>query len=131
MTYLDTEVVTVEIEAKELHYTDTIVSPGGVPWRVVSVSRSAYGKVKVVTVNDNDVEYGGTLAGNRVLTVVNKTRCDKCGGTGEYKGGGVVENGVYKGFSGPCFGCEAKGYQTRKDVIRNAVYHNKYARIPS
>lgn len=56
--------------------------------------------------------------------------CDGfCGGTGVFRGGGIVENGVYKGFSGPCFRCDGHGKQTPKDRRRNSTYDNHYRRI--
>jgi hypothetical protein len=35
--------------------------------------------------------------------------CGRCGGTGIYVGAGIVENGVFKGFTGTCFRCKGKG----------------------
>lgn len=52
-----------------------------------------------------------------------------CSGTGIFRGGGSVVNGVYQGFQGRCFPCDGKGWQNRADVIRNYVYWAKYARI--
>ena len=56
--------------------------------------------------------------------------CYKCAGSGTFYGRGIVENGVFKGFSGPCFGCKGKGYQTPQDSKRNNYYWNHVARIP-
>jgi len=48
--------------------------------------------------------------------------CWKCGGKGIFYGRGIVENGVFKGYSGPCFACNGKGKQTNGDVLRCATY---------
>lgn len=48
--------------------------------------------------------------------------CDGCRGDGVYYGAGAVVNGVFKGFTGRCFRCGGKGYQTDKDVKRNRYY---------
>lgn len=55
--------------------------------------------------------------------------CYKCGGSGLYYMGGAFVNGVYTGQTGKCFGCEGRGKQTPKDLIRCEVYWNKYARL--
>jgi DnaJ-class molecular chaperone len=54
---------------------------------------------------------------------MNETRkCAKCNGSGMYYGRGIVENGVFKGFSGPCYACVGKGHQTPADQRRNWGY---------
>lgn len=55
--------------------------------------------------------------------------CDDCAGRGVYYGRGYVENGVFKGFTGPCFRCNGKGYQTPEDRKRNAYYDQHVRRI--
>jgi hypothetical protein len=55
--------------------------------------------------------------------------CDGCRGDGIYRGAGGVENGVFKGFTGPCYRCGQKGYQTHKDQCRNRYYDNKIRRV--
>jgi hypothetical protein len=40
-------------------------------------------------------------------------------------------NGVFKGFTGKCFRCGGKGYQTEADRKRNAYYDNHVRRIPA
>ena len=55
----------------------------------------------------------------------------ECNGSGVYYGRGVVENGVFKGFSGPCYRCNGKGFQTEADRKRNAYYDNHVRRFPS
>lgn len=55
----------------------------------------------------------------------------ECGGSGVYYGAGYVENGVFKGFTGTCFRCGGKGYQTAADQKRNAYYDDHVRRIPS
>lgn len=49
-------------------------------------------------------------------------QCGNCHGSGLFYGRGVIENGVFKGFVGPCYGCGGKGYQTVADQRRNATY---------
>lgn len=39
--------------------------------------------------------------------------CGRCGGSGIYRGAGVVENGVFKGYQGTCYRCKGKGKCTR------------------
>ncbi len=51
--------------------------------------------------------------------------CDGCPGTGIYHGAGGTVNGVFKGFTGPCYRCDQKGYQTLKDQKRNRYYDSK------
>ena len=46
--------------------------------------------------------------------------CRRCAGTGQYITG--VTNGVPTGPGGLCFRCGGKGYQTAKDMRRNAYY---------
>jgi hypothetical protein len=55
--------------------------------------------------------------------------CDGCNGTGTYYGRGYVENGVFKGHTGPCFRCQGTGKQTPKDRKRNGYYDNHVRRI--
>jgi hypothetical protein len=55
--------------------------------------------------------------------------CDGCRGDGIYRGAGGTENGVFKGFTGPCYRCDQKGYQTHKDQNRNRYYDNKIRRV--
>ena len=52
--------------------------------------------------------------------------CPKCNGKGIYYGRGVIENGVFRGYSGPCYACAGKGKQTPEDQRRNWGYwrHN-------
>jgi hypothetical protein len=61
-------------------------------------------------------------------THADEVECDNCGGTGVFKGGGIVENGVYKGFQGTCFRCGGTGKQTQADQRRNWGYDNFYRR---
>ena len=49
-----------------------------------------------------------------------RTPCEKCGGTGRY-GWGAVVNGK-PSHSGECFACEGKGHQTDADRRRNWSY---------
>lgn len=69
----------------------------------------------------------------RTLTPEAKRRglqgCDGCNGSGIYYGRGYVENGVFKGFTGKCFRCNGKGFQTREDSRRNYGYDNFYRRV--
>lgn len=111
------------IAARELHAGDQIVCHDGT---IVDV-RKAFTRGERVRVE----LWGGQaypLAPDRPVTVLTEHSC-QCNGSGVFRGGGVVENGVYKGFQGQCFGCAGKGWQNRQDVIRNATYWAKYARI--
>lgn len=55
--------------------------------------------------------------------------CTACNGGGIYYGRGAVVNGVFKGFTGPCFRCQGKGKQTSADERRNRYYDNHVRRI--
>ena len=55
-------------------------------------------------------------------------KCSACSGRGTYYGRGYVENGVFKGYSGPCYRCQGKGVQTPKDRNRNRYYDKNVAR---
>ena len=59
-----------------------------------------------------------------VIVSGNET-CWKCGGSGIFYGGGIVENGVYKGYSGECYGCAGKGTQNNADRVRNHYYWHR------
>ena len=52
-------------------------------------------------------------------------QCWKCGGSGVFQGGGIVENGKYKGYSGDCYGCAGKGKQNDADRVRNHHYWHR------
>lgn len=55
--------------------------------------------------------------------------CDSTCRDGIYYGAGYVENGVFKGYTGPCFRCGGKGSQSPEDVKRNTYYDNHVRRI--
>lgn len=56
--------------------------------------------------------------------------CAKCNGSGEYRWGGAMVNGVWKGKSGACFSCRGTGKQNRRQIVRNITYNrHKLARI--
>jgi len=55
--------------------------------------------------------------------------CDGCRGDGIYYGRGAVVNGVFKGFTGTCYRCGGKGYQTDRDYRRNRYYDNHVRRV--
>ena len=55
--------------------------------------------------------------------------CWSCSGKGIYYGRGYVENGVFKGFTGPCFRCGGKGHQNQDDFTRNWGYDNFHRRV--
>ena len=55
--------------------------------------------------------------------------CHDCGGSGRYYGHGAVVNGVFKGFTGPCYRCQGTGVQTDADRKRNWGYDNFHRRI--
>jgi hypothetical protein len=63
------------------------------------------------------------------VTVSGDDQCWKCGGSGIFYGGGAVVNGTYKGYSGPCYGCEGKGVQNNGDRLRNHGYHHRRAEV--
>jgi DnaJ-class molecular chaperone len=50
-------------------------------------------------------------------------RCAKCNGSGVYRWGGAVVNGVFKGKEGSCHSCGGTGRQTRTDIARNMAYN--------
>lgn len=50
------------------------------------------------------------------------TKCDRCGGSGRYQWGAVVNGRCTN--SGPCFRCQEKGYFTQEDYRRNWGYDN-------
>ena len=52
--------------------------------------------------------------------------CDACKGSKQYIVGPII-NGV-PAWSGPCFRCNSKGYQTAADKKRNWGYDNFYHR---
>ncbi len=57
------------------------------------------------------------------------TECT-CDATGLFFSGGAVVNGKYTGTAGVCFRCQGKGWQSPKDVKRNAYYDNRIRRVP-
>lgn len=115
--------VTLEITADNLHVHDTLVCKDGAEVMVWERPIKRSGKVRI------DTQIGRyEVPQTHLITVRLEHNCG-CDGSGIFRGGGVVENGVYKGYEGACYGCAGKGYQTRSDVIRNATYWAKYARI--
>ena len=54
--------------------------------------------------------------------------CDGCRGDGVFYGSGSVVNGHFVGFTGKCYRCGTKGWQTPKDVKRNEYYDNHVRR---
>jgi hypothetical protein len=61
-----------------------------------------------------------------ITVVINgDEQCWKCGGSGMFYGGGIVENGVYKGYSGKCYGCQGRGKQNNADRVRNHYYWHR------
>ncbi len=55
--------------------------------------------------------------------------CDGVCRDGIYYGAGYVLNGKFVGFTGTCYRCGGKGYQTPEDVKRNTYYDNNVRRI--
>jgi DnaJ-class molecular chaperone len=55
--------------------------------------------------------------------------CDGCRGDGVYYGAGSVVNGVFMGFTGTCFRCGGKGFQTIEDRQRCRYYDDRIRRI--
>ena len=47
--------------------------------------------------------------------------CAKCGGSGEYRWGAVVNGKPSK--SGQCHSCQGTGRQTQRDIRRNVAYN--------
>jgi hypothetical protein len=84
------------------------------------------GKRAKVKVFGHDEEVWRPLDSMTVI-VDGDEQCWKCGGSGIFYGGGMVENGVYKGFSGECYGCAGKGKQNNADRIRNHYYWHRQA----
>lgn len=115
------------MSVSSVHAYDVIVK-GERRWHVAERTFRA-GMVVLVTQEDGcDYSKPWTLDCAYLVTVLVEHDC-QCAGSGLYYSGGGVENGVYTGKTGPCFGCHGKGWQSRADVIRNQTYWNKYARI--
>ena len=56
-------------------------------------------------------------------------KCWECNGSGIWRGGGAVINGVYKGPQGTCYRCNGIGTKNVSDVKRNRYYDNHVRRI--
>lgn len=54
--------------------------------------------------------------------------CWKCKGTGLFYGRGYVENGVFKGSTGPCYQCQGTGIESAADKRRCDNYWAYHAR---
>lgn len=121
---------TLTLTAGEVLEHDLIVGKDGTDWFVTSTSRRVpiRGNVALIVVGAENRRMAVVKADDEMLTLRAEHAC-QCSGTGIFRGGGVIENGVYKGYEGACYGCHGKGWQDRTDVIRNRVYWNKYARI--
>lgn len=117
---------TAPLTADKIHEADTLVGPDGTRFYVDSVTRRR-SLVRIITTQHGNVGRW-EIPASHLLNVLVEQDCT-CEGRGIFRGGGVVENGVYKGYEGVCFGCSGKGYQDRADMIRNRVYWAKYARI--
>jgi hypothetical protein len=112
-----------EISADCLHAHDVILCNDGTTLRVESANKRS-GRVTLLTWEGARYVVDAT----RLVKVQVEHGCD-CSGRGTFRGGGVVENGVYKGMEGVHYACHGKGWQDRADTIRNSTYWNKYARI--
>lgn len=59
--------------------------------------------------------------------------CWSCSGRGIYYGRGYVDltsgKPVFVGFTGPCYRCGGKGWQTAKDTRRNRYYDNHVRKV--
>ena len=117
------ENLTLPLTAQKLHANDAIVCKDNSILHVRKV-RTLGASTKIEDWSDRT----WTVSPDREITVRAEQNCT-CNGSGVFRGGGMVENGVYKGFEGTCFGCRGKGWQDRADVIRNETYWSKYARI--
>lgn len=54
--------------------------------------------------------------------------CAKCGGTGRYRWGAVI-NGKSQ-HEGPCYSCGGTGQQQHRDIMRNRAYNrHKLSRV--
>ena len=49
--------------------------------------------------------------------------CEKCRGSGRYRWGGAMVNGVWQGKEGPCHSCRGTGRQANADIRRNVAYN--------
>lgn len=102
---------------------------GRMQWQVGSVT------ISLVKMNpDEDASWAErhdtyTVPDTKEVRVVENRTCYTCHGTGIYHGRGVVENGVFKGFIGPCYSCESKGYQNRADILRCHRYHSLNCKV--
>jgi hypothetical protein len=117
---------TAPLTADSIHKADTLVGTDGRLHYVDHVTKAG-AKVKIIAFSGGEVGRW-EVARHREVQVRLEQDCP-CDGSGIFRGGGVVENGVYKGYEGVCFGCSGKGFQNRADMIRNHVYWAKYARI--
>lgn len=118
--------VLARVQAHELHMYDRIVGTQD----TLTVREVSYRACMVTLRVTDGVESWNTytVERDRMVTVHAEHEC-QCGGSGAHYGRGYVENGVFKGTIGVCYGCHGKGWQTRADVIRNHVYWSKYAHV--
>lgn len=129
MARKDNPETTLTMKACEVRQHDLIVGKDGADWFVDSRSRRiAVRGNATLHVIGADRRMTVVKPDDDMLTVRAEHACH-CSGTGRFRGGGVIENGVYKGYEGECYGCSGKGWQDRGDVLRNRVYWNHYARI--
>ena len=116
-------VVTLEVPARDLHSQDAIICRDGSTVRLHEVRTRAI----TTTISARDGKSWSVDAA-RIIRVRAEHGCD-CNGSGVFHGRGYVENGVFKGTVGVCFGCGGKGWRDRADAIRCSTYWNKDARI--
>ena len=111
----------VQIAAEKVHVADRLVCRDGEILYVLAVSNHG-DTVWIAT------ESGGwPVPATRLVTVLTHQKCTCRDGV--FYGRGVIENGVFKGFTGTCFRCNGTGVQTRADAVRNHFYdnHRNYA----
>lgn len=120
--------VQLQVTVDCLHAGDVLVK-GHREWYVEDVGRRGTQVALEVRSQDFDEPPTHYLLDQAYLVTVKAEHDCQCAGSGLYYSGGAIVNGVYTGNTGPCFGCHGKGWQNRKDVIRNHTYWAKYARI--
>jgi len=113
------------------------VTNGHEDWRTVVEGRVLVttpkfgGRVKVKRWTEDE---GRWIPASTLRVVAEDERvldCDgSCGGTGVFRGGGMILNGKHVGgTSGPCYRCSGNGKQTPKDRGRNRYYDNHVRRF--
>lgn len=114
----------LDARARDLIDGDVLINRDGTHTLVDSARRTHDGTVRVVT------DRGRFEVDLTYPVQVLPRECWKCvNGSGLHYGHGRVENGVFIGHVGTCFGCNGKGWNDVSDTYRNRTYWARYARI--